>query len=208
MSALPIVGERGAGSGSLPGNAEMRIAREGTAPRSPLPQARTAPYSLLPGVALRTAVLADVPRLEALMSPFIAAGDLLPRSNYDVCRHIKEYVVAEAAGVRGGGGGGGEIVACGSLKIYSQQLAEVAGLAVRPEWQGAGFGRAVVEALILEARAHGLTEVLALTRKPAFFFKLGFAPAQREHFPLKVWADCNRCPRNDCCDEVAVTLKL
>ena len=171
----------------------LHLSPKGTAPRSPLP-----------GVVVRGAVLGDVPALEALMAPYIATGDLLPRSNYDVCRHIKEYVVAEAAGGRGGG----EIVACGSLKIYSQRLAEVAGLAVRPEWQGTGLGRAVVDALILEARAHGLTEVLALTRKPAFFLKLGFALAEREHFPLKVWADCNRCPRNTCCDEVAVMLRL
>ena len=149
---------------------------------------------------MRGAVLADVPQLESLMAPFIATGDLLPRSNYDLCRHIKEYVVAEASP--------GEIVACGSLKIYSQRLGEVAGLAVRPDWQGAGLGRALIEALVLEARAHGLTEVLALTRKPTFFFKLGFAPAEREHFPLKVWADCAKCPRNNCCDEVAVSLRL
>jgi N-acetylglutamate synthase-like GNAT family acetyltransferase len=143
--------------------------------------------------------LADVPQLEALMAPYIATGDLLPRSNYDLCRHIKEYVVAEATS---------EIVACGSLKIYSQRLGEVAGLAVRPDWQGAGLGRALLEALILEAHSHSLVEVLALTRKPAFFLKLGFATAEREHFPLKVWADCARCPRNTCCDEIAVTLRL
>jgi N-acetylglutamate synthase-like GNAT family acetyltransferase len=151
---------------------------------------------------VRGAVLSDVPQLEVLMAPYVASGDLLPRSNYDLCRHIKEYVVAEASP------GSGEILACGSLKIYSQRLGEVAGLAVRPDWQGAGLGRALLEALILEARAHGLTEILALTRKPAFFLKLGFAPAEREHFPLKVWADCNRCPRNNCCDEVAVSLSL
>jgi len=167
----------------------LRVSPEGTAPRSPLPSA-----------VVRGAILADVAQLESLMAPFIATGDLLPRSNYDLCRHIKEYVVAEASP--------GEIVACGSLKIYSQRLGEVAGLAVRPDWQGAGLGRALIEALVLEARAHGLTEVLALTRKPTFFFKLGFAPAEREHFPLKVWADCAKCPRNNCCDEVAVSLRL
>ena len=134
------------------------------------------------------------------MAPYIATGDLLPRSNYDLCRHIKEYVVAEAAT--------GEIVGCGSLKLYSQELGEVAGLAVRPDWQGAGLGRSLLEVLIDEARAHGLTEVLALTRKPEFFLKIGFAPAEREHFPLKVWADCAKCPRNSCCDEVAVSLRL
>lgn len=154
----------------------------------------------LPGVALRTAVLADVPQLELLMAPYVATGDLLPRSNYDLCRHIKEYAVATTPD--------GEIMGCGSLKIYSRGLAEVAGLAVHPRWQGAGVGRALLETLTAEARAQGLHEVLALTRKPAFFLKLGFVPAEREQFPLKVWADCARCPRQNCCDEVAVVLRL
>ena len=43
---------------------------------------------------LRPATLADVAAMEVLMAPFVATGDLLPRSNYDLCRHIKEYVVA------------------------------------------------------------------------------------------------------------------
>ncbi|HEX4629102.1 MAG TPA: GNAT family N-acetyltransferase [Gemmatimonadales bacterium] len=151
-------------------------------------------------MALRSAALGDVPQLERLMAPYVASGDLLPRSNYDLCRHIKEYVVAETPA--------GEIVACGSLKIYSLELAEVAGLAVHPEWQGVGLGRSLLDALVSEARSHGLAEVLALTRKPAFFVKTGFGLAEREHFPIKVWADCQRCPRNNCCDEIAVTLRL
>jgi len=149
---------------------------------------------------VRSAVLADVSQLEILMAPYVASADLLPRSNYDLCRHIKEYVVAEAPG--------GEVIGCGSLKVYSRDLAELAALAVREDWQRAGVGGALLAALVAEARAHGLAEVLALTRKPEFFVKLGFAPAEREHFPLKVWADCAKCPRNTCCDEVAVILKL
>ena len=153
-----------------------------------------------PGLPItRGAVLADVPRLEALMAPFVATGDLLPRSNYDLCRHIKEYVVLEADEA---------IVACGALKVYSAALAEVGALAVHDAWQGKGLGRVVVEALIAGARELGLQEVFALTRKPAFFLRLGFGPAEREQFPLKVWADCARCPRQDCCDEIAVTLPL
>jgi len=148
---------------------------------------------------VRPAALADVPQLEALMAPFVATGDLLPRSNYDLCRHIKEYVVVEA---------GGEIVACGALKIYSVTLAEVAALAVRDDWQGRGLGKRVVEALTVEARAQGLAEVLALTRKPDFFYRLGFELSDRHHFPIKVWADCARCPRQSCCDEIAVTMKV
>lgn len=149
---------------------------------------------------VRAAALDDVPGVEALMAPYVATGDLLPRSNYDLCRHIKEYVVAEAPD--------GQIVGCGSLKIYSRALGEIAGLAVRADWQGTGIGRVVVDALVAEARAHGLAELLALTRKPTFFQKLDFVAAERQHFPLKVWADCARCPRQNCCDEVAVVLRL
>lgn len=157
-----------------------------------------APCSVLSG-AVRGAVLSDVPQLQDLMAPFVAAGDLLPRSEYDLCRHIREYLVVEA---------GEAIVGCVSLKIYSPTLAELAALAVREEWQGSGFGRALVEALVAEARALGLREIFALTRKPAFFFRLGFGPADIDHFPLKVWADCTRCPRQANCDEVAVAQTL
>jgi N-acetylglutamate synthase-like GNAT family acetyltransferase len=153
-----------------------------------------------PLARIRSARLADVPALEALLAPYVATGDLLPRSNYDLCRHVKEFVVAEAAR--------GALVGCASLKVYSGTLGEVAGLAVRADMQGSGLGRAVTEALIAEARAAGLTELLALTRKPAFFAKLGFRPSDKERFPLKVWADCARCPRQNCCDEVAMVLPL
>ena len=159
----------------------------------PIPLAR-------PALAIRPALLADVPGLERLMAPFVATGDLLPRSNYDLCRHIKEYVVAVTPG--------GEVIGCGSLKVYSQTLGEVAGLAVADGWQGAGIGRAIVDALLEDARLLGLAETFALTRKPDFFFRLGFDRTEKTQFPLKVWADCVRCPRASCCDEIAVTRLL
>lgn len=150
--------------------------------------------------AIRAATLADVSQMEALMAPFVVTGDLLPRSNYDLCRHIREYVVACAAD--------GALVATGSLKLYSRELAEVAGLAVRADYQGGGLGRMIIEALLADARELGLREMFALTRQPAFFLRLGFQPAEKAQFPVKVWADCARCPRQSCCDEIAVTLKL
>lgn len=134
------------------------------------------------------------------MAPFVLTGDLLPRSTYDLSRHIREYVVAEAVD--------GSIVGSGSLKIYSPELAEIAALAVRDDRQGQGLGRAIVEALVANARGLGLAQVFGLTRKPEFFTRLGFHVAAREEFPLKVWADCARCPRQHACDEVAVALTL
>jgi N-acetylglutamate synthase-like GNAT family acetyltransferase len=156
--------------------------------------------TVAPAPVVRAAVLADVARMEVLMAPFVATGDLLPRTNYDLCRHIKEYVVAEDAD--------GAIVGTASLKVYSTQLAEIAGLAVRDDQQGRGVGRALVESVLDDARALGLTQVFGLTRKPVFFLRLGFSVVEKEQFPLKVWADCARCPRQDACDEVAVALTL
>src|SRR5581483_4170031 len=116
------------------------------------------------------------------------------------CRHIKEYLVAQADD--------GWVIGCGALKVYSRDLAELAALAVVTEEQGSGVGRALAEALIAEGRRAGVSEILALTRKPAFFTKLGFEHSDRERFPLKVWADCARCPRQSCCDEIALLLRL
>ncbi len=197
MRVVPAAGRLAGGPGASGGPAASRE----SVPAPPAPPAPPAAPAAFAGVAVRAARLADVPQLAALMAPYVATGDLLPRSDYDLCRHIKEYVVAEESP-------GGELVGCGSLKIYSRALAEVAGLAVRADRQRAGLGRALLEALLAEARGHGLVEVLALTRKPAFFMKLGFVLAAREHFPLKVWADCDRCPRQNCCDEVAVVRRL
>ena len=173
--------------------------------RSPFPidagelgPGRTSPVSVLP--LIRPALLADVPAIEALVAPWVATGDLLPRSRYDLCRHVKEYHVAVGAGR--------QVIGCVALKVYSLELAELAALAVDETSQARGVGRALCDAVVAEARALGLEEVFALTRKPLFFTRLGFAAAAREHFPLKVWADCTRCARRDACDEVAVTLKL
>lgn len=161
---------------------------------------RTAPGSRLPFREIRPAVLGDVPALETLMAPWVAAGELLPRSRYDLCRHIREYHVAADQD--------GSVVGCVALKLYSLELGELGALAVRGDRQGIGLGRELCRTVIAEARALGLRELFALTRKPLFFTRLGFEPAVREHFPLKVWADCARCPRQDACDEVAVSLRL
>ena len=185
---MTVMGSREPGAGrSGPGSIAALADPRLPAPGSRLPQ-------------LRPATLGDVLALEALMAPWVASGDLLPRSRYDLCRHIREYHVAMDHH--------GAVVGSVALKLYSLELGELGALAVRGDWMGVGVGRALCATVADEARELGLREVFALTRKPLFFTRLGFQPAEREHFPLKVWADCARCPRQDACDEVAVTLKL
>jgi N-acetylglutamate synthase-like GNAT family acetyltransferase len=134
----------------------------------------------------------------ALMTPYIASGDLLPRTSADLERDIETYTVATD--------GRGAVVGMGALKPYSAALAEVIALAVSPACQGMGVGQAIVERLIVRAAGQGVADVFALTRVPGFFHRLGFTTVEKSRFPLKVWFDCARCPRRHCCDEIAVHL--
>ncbi|PYX22184.1 MAG: N-acetylglutamate synthase, partial [Acidobacteria bacterium] len=59
-------------------------------------------------------------------------------------------------------------------------------------------------ALLSQAKKHAVTCICLFTRKPEFFSQLGFAMAQREDLPDKIYKDCCVCPRFHCCDEVAM----
>ncbi len=63
---------------------------------------------------------------------------------------------------------------------------------------------ALLEALLEEARSRDLDMVFAFTYVIDFFARLGFRPIDRALVPWKAWKDCIHCPKQDCCDEVAV----
>ncbi len=64
---------------------------------------------------------------------------------------------------------------CGALHLYGTHLAEIRSIAVWPNYQGAGAGRLLVDALLEEAEQHHVDCVCLFTRIPAFFAHLGFA---------------------------------
>jgi N-acetylglutamate synthase-like GNAT family acetyltransferase len=149
-------------------------------------------------VATRAAVPRDIPGMVGLMKPYIASGDLLPRTAGDLERDIARYVVACERD--------GRLLGMGALKPYADGLAEVIALAVHADAQGRGVGQMIVERLVGRAAELGFGEVFALTRVPGFFHKLGYVTVEKGRFPLKVWSDCARCARAHCCDETAVHL--
>lgn len=152
------------------------------------------------GFAVRDAHVNDITAMMELMDPFVAVGDLLPRTPLDLARDIATYVVAVDPAAR--------LIGVGALRAYEPTLAEVQALAVHSSAQGMGVGRVVVEALSARAKVRGVREVFALTRRPAFFHRLGFDTVGKERFPLKIWADCDRCPRQHACDEIAVSIDV
>ena len=145
---------------------------------------------------LRRARERDVPALLALINGYADRNLLLKRTEDSLRARLADFVVATSRG--------GEIVGCGALTELGPGLGEVRSLAVREDHAGHGLGGRLVERLLEDAARRGFGQVLALTRRVAFFESLGFTVTQRERFLEKLAADCAACPMNLCCDETAV----
>ncbi len=150
-------------------------------------------------LTIRKAELRDVPEIYRLINPYAAEHVLLPRTLTDLYENVWEVTVAERDG---------QLLGCGALKFYNQEIAEIRSLCVDTALKANGIGRTITESLVEEARRFGLKLVFALTVTPGFFEKLGFRETPRERFPTKVWRDCLGCPLYTDCNEVAVSLEM
>ena len=149
--------------------------------------------------AVRKAGMSDIGPLLDLINGYAAKGIMLPRTEFEMSENIRDFSVLYS---------GRDLIGCGALHFYSPVVGEVRSLAVDPNWKTHGIGRLVVEALVDEARQFALDAVFAFTYVPGFFRKLGFEEVERGELPLKVWKDCLRCPKFQCCDEIAVVKVL
>ena len=148
---------------------------------------------------VRKASMADIPGLLALINAFAARGSMLPRTEFEMAENLRDFTVIQVED---------RLAGCGALHLYTPKAAEIRSLAISPGLQGRGAGTAIVKALEAEAQAFGVEEVFAFTYLPAFFRKLGFVEIDRGELPLKAWKDCLRCPKFQCCDEIAVIKQL
>lgn len=148
---------------------------------------------------VRQAKASDVPALQRLVNAYAAKGELLSLTSQELHQRIQGIQVVECDG---------QIAGMCSLFVYGADLAEIRSLAVWPEYQGKGIGRAVTEACIAAAKGLPIRRVFALTYTPAFFERLGFRVVNKLTLPEKVWKDCLRCSKLFYCDEVALLLEL
>ena len=148
---------------------------------------------------VRAALAVDADRILTLVNELALQQVMLPRSPASVIENLRDFVVAEWDGVFAG---------CGALAITWTDLAEVRSLAVHPTYQKHGIGRALVDALIADAKRIGIARLYAFTYVPGFFEKMQFAIAEHEQLPHKVFNDCMHCPKFLACDEVAMTRSL
>jgi len=148
---------------------------------------------------IRKATMRDIPALIEIINRFASLGMMLPRTEFEMAEDIRDFTVVEIDE---------KVVACGALHFYTQASAEVRSVAVDDSLKGQGIGRALVEALEREARECELETLFAFTYVPGFFRSLGFLEVDRGELPLKAWRDCMRCPKFQCCDELAMVKYL
>jgi amino-acid N-acetyltransferase len=153
------------------------------------------PTTAHPPVAVRKAVMADIPPILELINGYAERGIMLPRTEFELSEAIRDFSVVTRAGA---------LLGCGALHFYTPTLGEIRSLAVRETAMTHGVGRKVVEALVAEAQEYSLDAVFAFTYVRDFFRKVEFLEVERGTLPLKAWKDCLRCPKFQACDEIAV----
>ena len=150
-------------------------------------------------LTLRKATMSDIHALLNLINDYAANGIMLPRTEFEMSENIRDFSIAFM---------GERLVGCGALHFYTPTSGEVRSLAVDPLLKTRGVGRRIVEALEREAVENQLHAIFAFTYVPDFFRKIGFREVERGELPLKVWKDCLRCPKFQCCDEIAMVKAL
>jgi len=148
---------------------------------------------------IRPAQLADIPNILALFAGEVEAGRMLPRKKENLHAGIKDWRVAC---------NNDEVVGCVSLVFFNPNLCEIRSLAVAESCRNNGLGKKLIEAALILAEERGAKEVLTLTRAAGLFERCGFQINDIRNFPKKVQTDCQACPFIDCCDEVALLIKI
>jgi amino-acid N-acetyltransferase len=150
-------------------------------------------------MTIRPAAPEDVDIISTIIGRYATEGVMLPRSRAGLLSSLSDYWVADVSGA---------VIGCGGLQPYNSSSGEIYGLATTPDQAPRGTGRAIVEALLEDARRKNLLQVFALTLVPGFFEKMGFHRVEHKDLPLKVWKDCVACPKFGNCDEIAMVLDL
>jgi amino-acid N-acetyltransferase len=116
-------------------------------------------------IRIRPARTSDVPAIKALVAPLADQRILMAKETVAYYESLQEFRIAEA---------GGQVIGCGALHVMWEDLAEVRTLAASDSWRGKGVGHTLVERLLDDARALGVSRVFCLTFEVDFFKKHGF----------------------------------
>ncbi len=148
---------------------------------------------------IRAANLEDVNRIFELLEIYAARKIVLSRSHEDIAFFIGNFVVAEYDG---------KVCGCAALRDFGNNLLELRSLVIDPGLQRKGIGKSIVGMIVEKLRSQRKDwRLFTLTLKPDFFRSVGFKEVDKSLFPEKIWSDCAKCSKHDCCDEIALLLE-
>ena len=124
---------------------------------------------------LRPASIDDIGGILQLIEPLETDGTLVYRGRELLEREVKSFFVIEHDNV---------IVGCAALYPLAGKSAELAAVAVRPEFRAMGYGEKLLEHGEVEARQLGFKKLFVLTtRTTHWFIERGFAEAGISQLP-------------------------
>ncbi len=116
-------------------------------------------------VVVRPARTSDVRAIRSLVDTYAPDRRLLSKATVALYEDITEFLVADLDG---------EVVGCGAVHVFWEDLAEVRTVAVAPAYVGTGIGSVLLTSLIERARELGVAKVFCLTFETEFFGRHGF----------------------------------
>jgi len=127
---------------------------------------------------LRVAKDGDISGIVALIEPLEAEGILVRRSRDQLENEIGHFHVVERDGA---------IIACAAIyPSANKQMAELACVAVHPDYRDMGYGEQLLKKIEEIAREQGVEQLFLLTTRTSHWFREhGFRPARMETLPKK-----------------------
>jgi len=133
--------------------------------------------SATPFDTLRPARIDDVMGILALIEPLEQQGVLVRRSRELLENEVRHFTVIERENV---------IIGCAAFYPYTKEkMAELACVAVHPDYRNRGFGETLLNELYRQARALGLQQLFVLTTASSHWFgDHGFTRADVGALPM------------------------
>ena len=156
---------------------------------------------MIEDLTVRKARLRDVGEMFRIVNFYAAQQQMLPKTHLQLYENLRDFSIVEENASE-------QILACGALHIYWENLAEIRAIAVAEGMNRKGIGTQLAESLIEEARELEIEQVFCFTYVPKFFNSLGFIQVEHSVLPLKVYNECFQCPKFNKCDEIAMVLQL
>jgi amino-acid N-acetyltransferase len=126
---------------------------------------------------LRAASIDDVGGILQLIAPLEEEGVLVKRSRELLEMEIDHFLVVKRDGM---------IVACAALYPYPGGVAELACMAVHPDYRSQGRGDSLLQAIEQRARHNGIKRLFVLTTRTAHWFQeRGFRKTDLADLPVE-----------------------